>query len=532
MSKQAQRGLTIFIPRALRNAGSIACVLSVLVFSFPSGASSPGVEVPFPGDYVFFADLASEISGALGVIQPEISGHVLSIDDRGVFLNVGSIHGVKTGMRFEITDPATHELTYVQVDRVETDFSHALIVSGAVPDLLYGAEYIQDETNLRINLPQSVGEIDAHIFLGLADMIESLCGWKTSSVGNSSWRYKIEEGAIRAGWTYVCELQFSEGLMWQLVGYYTIVKPDGSMIEGCITYQGDWIRIGTSWITDDSYPDWYAREGYLPADAYAVECADINGDGTDEIVVGTDELLFIYRYNGPYLEPVYIHKFIQPRNAESRRGDMGYLGAFSTQRGWRFFIRGPGHSSTAISTLEAGSFTDMPDTIQVPVADIPGGVGLIMADAANGYHRFNVEGVNAIYDDEIVPYTFPVTFSFCATGNFTGERETATAIIDSKSLLWLNVNGEWTTQDMIFGAGLWGHDIDNDGIDEFITTSRDVGIDRLEFYEFENDVTHFIGVSPTFEGHILDLAFGDINGDGVDEPVILTAFGLERKIIF
>ena len=90
----------------------------------------------------------------------------------------------------------------------------------------------------------------------------------------------------------------------------------------------------------------------------------------------------------------------------------------------------------------------------------------------------------------------------------------------------------YVSSNLLLGAGLWAFDIDSDGKDELIATGRNVGFDRLELYRFVDGEPVFVQVSPDFEGVILDVAFGDYDGDGRAEPAILTAFGTQRKIVF
>lgn len=509
-----------------------AVIASMIAFYAPVNSHATTDELRFPDDYTFITELSKEIAGILSIFRPEISGHVLSIDDEGVFLNVGSLHGVKVGMRFAIHHPTTQAEAIVQIDRVENDFSHGLLVSGAIPDLMYGAEYIQDETRLRINIPQSAPEDDAHIFLRLADEIEATGGWKATSVGNNSWRYTVDDISGRPTRVYMCDVSFSEGLIGRPIARFTITTPEGGKLEGGITYRGEWVLIGSSRISDDSRPRWFNREGKLQDDAFAIETVDINGDGIDELVVGGNETLTVYRFRSSFLEPMYIYRFTQPLLLESPRGETGHLGVLGLENAERFFLRGPTHASTATFRLANGSFVAEADYDSVPVANISRDNGIVMAHPLNGSSYFSADSVNEVHPSGITQAQFTRSFSFVAKGNFVDNQALEPAILDSNSLLWLYVNGEWTKQNLLLGAGLWGFDVDLDGIDEIVTTSREVDADRLEFYKYEEGYTNLYMVSPSFEGRIIDVAFGDMDGDGNVEPVILIAFGFERKIIF
>jgi hypothetical protein len=182
--------------------------------------------------------------------------------------------------------------------------------------------------------------------------------------------------------------------------------------------------------------------------------------------------------------------------------------------------------------LKEGNFHDRDHTDEYPVGGFAGGKGLICANPADGHHLFSPDMVSEEYTGLIEYHNLPAVFSFLAKGDFISGGELEYALLDWESMLWLASGGEWTKQNILLGAGLWSFDIDTDGRDELVTTSRAMDSDRLEFYGFEDGYASLSDVSPVFPGRIIDAAFGDIDGDSNPEPVILMAFGFERKLIF
>jgi hypothetical protein len=499
----------------------------ILAFFAPAYAA----ELRFPDDPAFVSKLAGEIAAVMKIFRPEISGHVLSVDDSGAFLNVGSQNGVLIGMRFAVANPESGEITIIQISRAESDYSYGPIVRGPFPDLMYGAELIQEEAWVHYIIPESVTEGGAHFFLGIADEVESAGGAKAALVGNTKWQYSAISESATTGKSFLCNLSFSDTLTGRPMVRYTVVAPDGAKLDGGFTYSGEWVPLRETVAQSETRPGWYTREGRLRHDAFAVEALDINDDGIDEIVLACDDALVISRFRDGYLEPVYIHQFAAPLLAAPSRGDLGCLGVLDNQGGRTFFLRGPNHGVTVVCELAGGKFADY--TIEDTPVGNPGGMNaLVLAKPADGYHLFYPDTITEVPARGTKSGGLPAVFSFYAEGDFTGDGGLERAIVDWNSSLWLETGGDWINRELLLGAGLWCYDIDSNGRDELVTTSRNVGSDRLEFFGMENMAPKFTEASPFFEGRILDVCFGELDGDGEREPIILLAFGYERKIIF
>jgi len=511
----------------------VLCISVIfLLLGFSPSESVFATEFTFPEDDAFMSDLAKEIAAAMEAFQPHISTHVLSADETGVFINAGARDRALIGMRFKITNPNNNMTTIIRLDRVEDDFSHGVILSGPMPDIMYGAEYIPEEAWVHYILPSTELEEKADIFLSLAFSVKTAGGWDVASVGNGIWNYSVSGQTPPPLKTFTCELSFTEYLPGVPAAPFTLTAPGGEHLEGGITYYGDWVPIKPSSASGSDNDGWFNYEATLPQDAFAIEATDITGDGAAEIIVACHTSLRIYRRQDGYLELRFLHQFTPLKYEPISFGELGYLGLLKQSNAWRFYIRGPRYEETAVCELKEGVFNDLPGAQAVPLAVAGEGKRVMLAHPPDTYHCFQPAGISVLTAAEGITMSLPGVFTFMAVGDFDGVSGYETAYLDKNSVPHLmvgdaNINGEFS-----WGAGLWGFDVDADGQDELVTTGRRANSDHLEYYKFDGERFLLNDVSPEFEGSILDAAFADFNGDGDPEPAVLVAFGRERRIIF
>jgi hypothetical protein len=400
-----------------------------------------------------------------------------------------------------------------------------------MPDLMYGAVNIREEAGIEYIVPDYLVSDDAQLFIALADEVQSDTGFKPISVRNSNWTYTIQGDARGRIQTFTCALMRTDSITGEPMVLFTITPPKGKPVVGGISYRGGWIFVKRVASADDSGRGWYSHEALLPSDVYAIDAVDVDSDGHDELVVAGDRAMNVYRLNGAFLEPVYSHPATRD-SSDFNPGAMGYLCAVKSADGVYFYRRGPRDESTTVCKLAAGGFTSLQNVDSVPAGYYNRKSSVIFARPDAAYHMFAANAGARTPGGGSSELSMPVKFSFVLNADLDTTGGIETAMQDSHLLLWLNESGEWKNTGALTGMGLWSFDIDGDGYDELVTTGRDMAVDSLEYYNITGGRVVFAEESPVFDGTILDVAFGDFNGDGESEPGLLIASGTERRIVF
>ncbi len=505
----------------------LLCLMAAIPLAIPCRASTE--ELPFPGDERFLGELAFEIVDAMEAFRPPISTFVLSVDDTGVFIKAGATDRALVGMRFQITPPGGGEETIIQLDRVEKDFSHGKILSGPMPDHMYGADYLPESAWVEYIVPSSEPNAKKDFFWGLASAVEASGGWSVASVGNDKWRYSTQTGQTPVLQTFKCRLSFKNDVMGTPTAFFILTAPGGEQLKGGLAYHGDWLPITAG--TPGSV-GWYEREANVGQDRYALETIDLDGDGKSEIILAGETSLSIYNCNGRYLELKYKNDFTPVAHAGPVEGDLGYLGILRISTGWRFYSRPPGVDSTSVCELVDGLFRNAQSIKGIPVANTRNGDRIILAQPLDSYHLFMPDGLQMISTSDTVRMSTPSAFTFMAIGNYDGAPGYETIYLDGDSKPHMLFGGGDIKTGFQFGAGVWSFDIDSDGQDEVVTSGRRISSDHLDFYKVENGELKLIDFSPSLDNRIIDAAFGDIDGDGNPEPLVLAGFGRDKRLIF
>ena len=487
-------------------------------------------DLAFPNDPVLLEALSGAITEVILEFRPQIKGHVLSTDKSGVFISSGSENGVTIGMRFLIESPEEEDDTVIQIDKVQPDFSHGLVVSGPDPDLMYGAVYIQDELEMEYRVPDSILRGERDFFMQLASKLEAEQGWKVTSVGNENWQYDTVSSGRIDHYTYRCELSQEEIFTGKYMSRFVLTDPGGKTLEGGITYTGDWIPIIDFESDQPDGKEWFQNRISVKEGTFAIEAIDVNDDGVLELVTAGDEDLIIYEKIDLFLKPKYIYEF--ERTEESSKIDRGgYLGVLEVEDGWRFYVRSSKMNQTTVCEFRQGMITGTSKIDSIPVGAV-GQEETVTALWDDNRFLFKSKGLKRITNRSESSIELPIQFRYFARGELDGLPGDETVLLGRGSIPWLIGPGRIFNGGSPWGAGLWVNDMDGDGIDEIFTTSRFFPPDKLLIFEFDDGGFNLIYESEPLPGRVIDMIWSDFDSDGSFEPMVLLEVGLQKLVLF